>query len=222
MQTLISNIQETILNENKLILVLVLAEDCHEHQTGLEHELIPLIQKCEIPIKVLRVCFDVNNMPWPRPMTECLYYFKPKNLTPILLRSGKEVIEKFEKDVVIASRMIQYDYSYVQAAFEQDEIDLIEKTEKMFDFEKSNELPSMGKMLRGFAKDMWKTAKAAGKGLPILVPAEIGMQRFLICQSCPKLTEEFRCTECGCFMKKKTQLAQSSCPLDKWDKFNKE
>jgi len=216
MKQLISDVENVILNEDKLILVLVLAEDCHEHQTGLEHELQPLIQKCQIPIKVLRVCFDINDMPWPRPMTECLYYFKPKHLKPILLRSGIEIIQRFEEDIVITSKMMNGS-SYTEAAFKQDEIDLIEKTEKMFDFEKSNELPSTGKMLRNFAKDMWKSAKSAGKGLPVLVSADVAIERFNICEQCPNLTENFRCTECGCFMKKKTQLAASSCPIGKWE-----
>jgi hypothetical protein len=77
-------------------------------------------------------------------------------------------------------------------------------------------------MLRNFANDMWKTAKSVGKRLPVLVPAEVATERYTICEGCPNLTEEFRCTECGCFMKKKTHLAQSKCPLGKWTEFNKE
>ena len=215
MEKLISDVQEIILNSDKLILVLVLAEDCHEHETGLEHRIRPLIQKCNIPIKVLRICFDSNNMPWPRPMTECLYYFKPKDLTPILLRSGLEVIGRFEEDVVIASKMMQGS-SYVEAAFEEDDINLIEKTESMFDEEKISKYPPKTQMLRNFAKDMWKSAKSVGKGLPVLVSAEIATERYSICESCPKFTEEFRCIECGCFMKKKTHLASTSCPIGKW------
>ena len=42
-------------------------------------------------------------------------------------------------------------------------------------------------------------------------------ERLKICEQCPNLTEEARCTECGCFMKKKVNLAASSCPIGKWD-----
>ena len=221
MEKLLSDVQQIILNEDKLILVLVVAEDCHEHETGLEHELKPMVKNSQIPLKVLRICFDVNNMPWPRPMTECLYYFAPKKLTPLLTRSGLEAVRRFEDDIEIASKMMG-GMTYDESAFDTDGIKLINETEKMFDSESTEELPPTSQMLRNFAKDMWKSAKAAGEGLPILVPAEVAAERYSICEGCPKLTEKFRCTECGCFMKKKTQSATSSCPLGKWTEFNKQ
>jgi len=64
---------------------------------------------------------------------------------------------------------------------------------------------------------MWASAKYAGKGLPVLVNSEVASERYSICEQCPHLTEEARCTECGCFMKKKVNLAASSCPIGKWE-----
>jgi len=221
MEKLISDVQNIILNEDRLILVLVLAEDCMEHETGLEHELQSMIKSSKVPINVLRVCFDTNNMPWPRPMTECIYYFAPKKLNPLFMRSGLEVVRRFEDDIEIASKMMN-GITYDHASFDEEGVKLIDETEDMFDSESTKELPPTTKMLRNFAKDMWKSAKSAGKGLPVLVPAEVATERYTICEGCPNLTENFRCTECGCFMKKKTQLAQSKCPIGKWSEFNKE
>ena len=44
-------------------------------------------------------------------------------------------------------------------------------------------------------------------------------KRWEICETCPSLIRFNRCKECGCFMKIKTKLVNSSCPLDKWGKF---
>lgn len=215
MEKLLSDVQQIILNEDKLILVLVLAEDCMEHETGLEHELRPLVENCDTPVRVMRVCFDTNNMPWPRPLTECVYYFAPKKFNPLFLRAGLDVIRRFEDDVKIASKMMN-GLSYDEASFDEEGVELINKTEEMFDEENVDEFPPTTQMLRNFAKDMWKSAKSAGKGLPVLVSAEEATNRFSICEQCPKLTDNFRCTECGCFMKKKSQLVEASCPLGKW------
>lgn len=46
---------------------------------------------------------------------------------------------------------------------------------------------------------------------------EIAADRFAICQSCPefvKITKQ--CKKCGCFMKLKTKLTHSTCPIGKW------
>jgi hypothetical protein len=50
-----------------------------------------------------------------------------------------------------------------------------------------------------------------------LVDKEVAFARLDICAECPRLfTPTFTCKECGCFMKVKTRLAGSSCPLGKW------
>ena len=102
------------------------------------------------------------------------------------------------------------------------EDNLIEQTENMFEQEKQQTYPPKTQMLRNFAKELWESAKLKGSNLPVIVPIEESLERYAICTSCPHLTTEFRCTECGCFMKKKTHLASASCPLDKWSEFSKE
>jgi hypothetical protein len=42
-------------------------------------------------------------------------------------------------------------------------------------------------------------------------------ERLDICRSCPYLIPiTYTCKKCGCFMKIKTKLETSVCPLDKW------
>lgn len=42
-------------------------------------------------------------------------------------------------------------------------------------------------------------------------------QRLDICKKCPRFFKPTNtCKECGCFMRIKTQLPNSTCPLEKW------
>lgn len=191
------------------------------HQTILEQKLINGSKGLTDKYKLIKLCIDIDSPPWPWPQYDILYYFRPRDHTPLFVRREDQIGLDVEKDLQIINHMMSDNISYAEAFKRiQETTELYKETEKMF--EEEEKLPPTSKMLRGFAKEMWNSAKAAGKGLPVLVPAEVATERYTICEGCPKLTEEFRCTECGCFMKKKTQLAQSSCPLGKWDKFNKE
>lgn len=41
--------------------------------------------------------------------------------------------------------------------------------------------------------------------------------RLDICKSCPELIQGLlQCKKCGCFMKAKTMIKHSECPLHKW------
>ena len=46
--------------------------------------------------------------------------------------------------------------------------------------------------------------------------SDIIKDRIDHCKNCEFLTKKFRCTQCGCFMKVKTLLAHSKCPIGKW------
>ena len=63
------DIEKTIMEETSLILVLVIAEGCWENDTAMEVLLKPLLEESQIPVRVVRLCFDDYNMPWPRPQT---------------------------------------------------------------------------------------------------------------------------------------------------------
>ncbi len=40
--------------------------------------------------------------------------------------------------------------------------------------------------------------------------------RLDICQKCPFLSNNSRCSQCGCFMKIKTVIGPARCPVGKW------
>jgi hypothetical protein len=49
------------------------------------------------------------------------------------------------------------------------------------------------------------------------VSESVQEERYSICKKCPEfigLTTQ--CKKCGCFMKLKTKILLSSCPLNKW------
>ena len=45
---------------------------------------------------------------------------------------------------------------------------------------------------------------------------DIAAYRINICSKCEFLKEHTRCEKCGCFMKVKTRLGFSKCPIGKW------
>lgn len=55
-------------------------------------------------------------------------------------------------------------------------------------------------------------------GCPAASDEEV-KNRSEACSICPSLNkEEYRCTECGCYLKYKIPWKTSTCPLDKWEK----
>ena len=62
--------------------------------------------------------------------------------------------------------------------------------------------------------------KQAAAGFPAAEDKE-KERRAEICATCPSLNEkEYRCNECGCFLKWKIAMKTSTCPLNNWE--NKE
>ena len=221
MESYHDDVYKTIMEETSLILILVMAEGCMENDTAMEILLKPLVEKAKTSVRVLRLCFDDHNMPWPRPLTEALYYFAPKRTNPLFLRTGKEAIDRFFDDLEVAKKMMS-GMSYDEAIFNEEELELIKETEQILLEEDKNKskYPSRMNIVRNLGKDIWKSAKYIGKRLPVLVSKDVVVERYSICEQCPNLTEVGRCTECGCFMKKKVNLAASSCPIGKWDSTN--
>ena len=111
----------------------------------------------------------------------------------------------------------------------QEELDYIDKTEKMLEEEKK--LPPASQMVWNLATDHWRSLKAFIKGKQVIVPQNIAKQRWEICKQCPYLLydetnpdtnkKDGRCTECGCFMNVKTHYATAECPISKWNKYEK-
>lgn len=50
--------------------------------------------------------------------------------------------------------------------------------------------------------------------------SQMEKDRIEICLTCDKLTNDFRCEQCGCFVKPKAKLLTQNCPLRKWPQKN--
>ena len=60
--------------------------------------------------------------------------------------------------------------------------------------------------------------KQAAAGFPKATDKE-QERRAEICSTCPSLRkEEYRCGECGCYLKWKISMGTQKCPLNKWEK----
>jgi len=73
-------------------------------------------------------------------------------------------------------------------------------------------------------KNAWEEYKAKNGVTPLdafnknnYINQEDSDKRFSICLDCDKLLPiTHQCKECGCFMKVKTKLKNTKCPLGKW------
>jgi len=116
MQEIINKIYEIIHTENKLVLVLLLSKQCLETESNLEKKLKPIMTDFHnitsnnpIDYKFVRLCFDEDAMPFPIPITECLYYFAPRNLNPLFMRHGSSMVGMFMQDMQVVNKMIKDD-----------------------------------------------------------------------------------------------------------------
>ena len=77
---------------------------------------------------------------------------------------------------------------------------------------------------RNEIEEVIKTGKLDMRGISerfknvIIHDEDIVNRRWDICKACPELTASNRCKQCGCFMKAKTRIATSRCPIGKWEK----
>ena len=78
-------------------------------------------------------------------------------------------------------------------------------------------LPTAKEMMKNLLTDGKAMITNAMKGNPTLVSDEVREHRWATCQACPFLTDNNRCTKCGCFMKVKVALVTSKCPENKWN-----
>lgn len=201
------------------ILAIILAEGCEQYKGQFLTDIEARIHQQANPVNMHIICYTEDNMVFPRPMTQAVYYFAPKNYTPLFYRQGARALN-VEIDIAAATKMMQ-GMPYLEAAYSGGLKQQYEQTEQMVKNEDTSKFPSLFQQARNFAKEMWHSGKNAAQGLPVLVDADTAFQRFQTCQGCEFLTQDnFRCQKCGCFMKTKTQLASASCPIGKWHAVN--
>ena len=208
------DLQDLIDNSSHLVLAVVVAEGCESFKSKFLTDLENQIKGQQNPVHLHTICYREEPIMFPRPMTQAVYYFAPKNYTPLFYRQGQRAMD-VPIDIVTAYKMIE-GMSYAEAAFGVENKESYERTEEMMKTEDTSKFPSIFQQARNLAKEMWITGKHAAQGLPIMVDAETAFNRFSICQGCEFLRDNFRCEKCGCFMKAKTQLAASACPVGKW------
>lgn len=196
------------------VIVAVVAEGCEEFKgqflSSFEEKLYAQTNRVHYHV----LCYSEEGMPFPRPYTKTVYYFAPKNHTPLFFRQGQYALS-VETDIAIAYSMMN-GVDYIDAAFDPETKKQYIDTENMFKTEDVANYPSFFQQARGFAKEMWNTGKNVSRGFPILADADTAYKRLSICQGCEFFKDNSRCEKCGCYMKTKTHLATSTCPINKW------
>jgi hypothetical protein len=77
---------------------------------------------------------------------------------------------------------------------------------------------NLSEIIGSATTSFYNYVKSGGK----IVDAQVRKERLEICHSCEKFIGGWQiCKECKCFMKIKTMLPDSSCPLGLWDKSSK-
>jgi hypothetical protein len=219
MSTTLDSIVEIAKKNNFPTLLLITAGDCDPNIEPIQKKTLEdKLEKIPDPVALYTMCFPENETSFPKLQAPALYYFIP-NLNTYAFSRFLGYSETVENDVQIANKMMQ-GMSYEEARFTNDEIQQIRNVDEILEKEKEtlHTFPSVFQQARSLAKEVWKSGKNAARGLPVLVTTEVGFERLSTCDGCDKLDKtNFRCSECGCFMKAKTQLASASCPIGKWN-----
>jgi|3_EtaG_2_1085321.scaffolds.fasta_scaffold00721_4 hypothetical protein len=201
------------------ILVYIVAEGCHEHPAVLAEEVRTMIGVHGLDVTFYTICLNENYMPFPRPLTKVLYYFKPHHITPIMYRVDPNIVAFFSHDVNNVKRIIDGE-APDSVFYSEQQLEINKQTENMFQEEQkqSDKFPSKLSMIRSAAKQFYYSAKSAKQGLPVFVSSDIAQERYQTCEECDMFDKNTtRCKECGCFMRVKVNLANTKCPIDKWD-----
>lgn len=215
-------ILKMIANSNYVVIVLVVGYGCEEDTPVIQMDLEQHIKELNLPVNAYTICYTEDNMPFPEPILDAVYYFTPGGDKPVIKRHGRDAVRNLQADVDLA-----YKFASGMTAEEfmgEHQVELDKKTQEMFEEERKKEqkYPTKFKMARNIAKEMWKTAKRASQALPVLVDADTAKERLDLCMDCEHLTDETRCTECGCFMNAKVNLASAECPIGKWNAMSDE
>lgn len=199
------------------VLLLLVTENCHEVKPQIQENLENQILENNRPVALYTVCMPEDALTFPRPMSPQLYFYLPKNQTPVFWR-GVDMIPNLVKDIEVIEKMLTEGLSHEDARYDGEKRAQIKQTDAQFEKEKGKEFPPKLEQARNFAKAMWATAKRGMNNLPVIASAEVGGRRLAICEACPSFdASSNRCRECGCVMSLKSQLVASTCPLNKWD-----
>jgi hypothetical protein len=208
-------LEEEIQNSNTPVLVYIKNRKC-DTQSKIELGLLENIEKLNEKPKLFSICYSYENIPFPEPHWNRLYFFEPKNQIFIqswdasyLLTDFKNLYSNFEAII----KGIHTETYKIQ----QENPDQIEVVREMVETEDISKYPSNFQMARNVFKEAWKSTKEVIKTGQLLVNAEIAQSRYLTCIGCEFFNkEDKRCTQCGCFMEQKVHLKTAQCPKQIW------
>jgi hypothetical protein len=215
---IIPSIANLINNAENPVIILLVAHGCDISPTSIETEFEKILAEHEKPVVYYKWCVSESSMVFPRTQAPVAYFFLPKT-QEIAFWRDVNILQTLSDDVDTIHKMMT-GKSYDESRFSEDELKKIQEVEKSFEEESAeiDKYPSTFQMARNLAKELWESGKKAARGLPVIVSTEVGFHRLQTCEGCDKFeAESSRCTECGCFMKVKTQIASASCPLGKWN-----
>ena len=214
----IYDIIPTIDNADRpILLVVIAAEKCVDFKGQFTEAIEVGITKLPLnSVGLLVACYTEAELVVPRIQAPALYYFLPKNQEPILWR-GQDAVHRLAEDLGVITRMFAEGISEHDARFTPEVKAEIEKVDTMLATEKLSEFPSLFQQGRNLAAEMWKLGKKAATLQPVLASADVAFERLQTCSTCPEFeAESGRCKKCGCGMRLKTHILNSSCPLSKW------
>lgn len=76
-------------------------------------------------------------------------------------------------------------------------------------------LPSAGRMALNLAKAVLQEGAALLTGVPA-VPVLEEARRKAVCEKCPRIRTDGRCSLCGCWRDKKVAWRSQRCPENRW------
>ena len=213
-----TDLHHTIENATIPVLVVItIAENCKDFVGQYGEAISTEIGK--LPpntIGLVSLCFEDAEINFPSIQAPALYYFLPKNQTPIFWR-GQDALHRLQEDLKVIQAMHTQGLSEHDARFTPEVKADIEKVDTMLETEKLSEFPSLFQQGRNLAAEMWKVGKKAATLQPVLASADLAFERLQTCSTCPEFeAESGRCKKCGCGMRIKTHILGSSCPLAKW------
>jgi recombinational DNA repair protein RecR len=78
------------------------------------------------------------------------------------------------------------------------------------------EMPGVGKQVREVILSVANVLSFAARTGKVTAERDTVEKRLNLCRDCRHMTDNNRCTLCGCFLHLKTGLQSASCPIKKW------
>ncbi len=86
---------------------------------------------------------------------------------------------------------------------------------------KDTDMPTFIDMAKSFGKALYLTGQEAVQGKDFLASQEEQTHRIDVCTNCDFFNHvSYTCNKCACNMQYKSMLKSSTCPMDKWEKFD--